>query len=225
MSTSSHDIVHRDIKPQNVLAHVGTNFSHVYIIDFGLARCRLSGIPRQIDLVKGRINVVGTLSWASLNGLGAFVIWMTGIDESDLFSDLNPRDDLESLAFILLYLLRGNLPRHKLCRAGTAVARMLQIRSKLFSWNGARLGEGDPSAFGELLDYARHLGFDEPADYEPFYTDFEKLRQSTVEIKRNVSPGEIFMSLDPENVLIVNSTDLKPVITKGWRWRSCSRSN
>ena len=29
----------------------------------------------------------------------------------------------------------------KLCRAGTAVARMLQIRSKFLSWNGARLGE------------------------------------------------------------------------------------
>ena len=51
----SHGIVRRDIKSQNVLAHVGTNFSHVYIIDFGLARCRLSGIPRQIDLVKARM--------------------------------------------------------------------------------------------------------------------------------------------------------------------------
>jgi hypothetical protein len=127
-----------------------------------------------------------------------------GIDKSDPLSNLNPRDDLESLAFILLYLLRGNLPWHKLCGAGTEVARMLQIRSKLLSWNGARLGEGYPSAFGELLDYARHQGFDEPIDYERFRADFENIRQSAVEIKRNVSSDEIFMSLDPENVLIVN---------------------
>jgi len=57
-------MVHRDIKPQNILARNGTDFSHVYIIYFGLARSRLSGTTRQVDLVKERINVSGTLAWA-----------------------------------------------------------------------------------------------------------------------------------------------------------------
>ena len=56
---------------------------------------------------------------------------------SDPLSDLDPRDDLESLAFIFLYLHRGNLAWRKLCRAGTAVARIPLIRSKMLSWNGA----------------------------------------------------------------------------------------
>jgi hypothetical protein len=74
----SHGIVHRDIKAQNILARDGTDFSHVYIIDFGLARPRLSGIPRQVDLVKERINVVGTLSWASLNAYNGLVRSFSG---------------------------------------------------------------------------------------------------------------------------------------------------
>ena len=73
----SHNIVHRDIKPQNVLAREG---SRLYLIDFGLARRRFSGTPREVDLVKERINVFGTLSWASLNalnGIGELVPWST----------------------------------------------------------------------------------------------------------------------------------------------------
>ncbi|KIM38474.1 hypothetical protein M413DRAFT_242165 [Hebeloma cylindrosporum] len=171
----SHGIAHRDIKPQNILSRNGTDVSHLCLIDFGLARRRLTGIPRQVDLVKERTNVVGTLSWASLNAYNGI--------------DLNPRDDLESLAFVLLYLLRGNLPWHKLCDAGTALARIPQIRSKMLSWDGARLAEGYPSVFGELLDYARQLDFDEPIDYERFRAAFEKLRHAKVE--RNVRPDAI----------------------------------
>lgn len=63
----------------------------------------------------------------------------------------------------------------------------------MLSWNGARLTEGYPSVFGGLLDYARHLGFDEPIDYNRFREYFEKLHHSEVEIKRNVSPGKIFI--------------------------------
>jgi casein kinase I family protein HRR25 len=135
-----------------------------------------------------------------------------GIDHSDPLSDLNPRDDLESLAFVLLYLLRGNLPWHKLCDAGTALARIPQIRSKMLSWNGTRLAGGYPSVFGELLEYARQLSFDDPIDYERFRAAFDKLRHS--EVERNVSPGKIFLSVGPEDVLIVNFTDPIPAISR-----------
>ncbi|KIM41032.1 hypothetical protein M413DRAFT_158236 [Hebeloma cylindrosporum] len=136
-----HDIVHHDVKPQSLLPCEDTYFSHFYLIDFGLATHRLSVTPCEVDLVKESINVFGTLSWASLNALNGI--------------ELKPRDDIKSLALVLLYLLRGDLPWHKLCGAGSALARILQIRSKMLSWDGLRLAEGHPSVFGEPLDYAR----------------------------------------------------------------------
>lgn len=43
----------------------------------------------------------------------------------------------------------------------------------MLSWHGARLAEEYPSTFGELLDYARQLSFDELVDYERFRAAFE----------------------------------------------------
>jgi len=84
----------------------------------------------------------------------------------------------------------------------------------MLSWNGTRLGEGYPSGFGELLDYARYMGFDEPIDYERFRVIFKKPYHSELEIERNMKPGKIFMSMCREDALIVNSTDPMPVIAK-----------
>lgn len=45
------------------------------------------------------------------------------------------------------------------------------------------------SVFEDLLDYARHLGFDEPIDYDRYRADFVEPHHSEAEIKRDVSPG------------------------------------
>ncbi|PPR02002.1 hypothetical protein CVT24_011125 [Panaeolus cyanescens] len=161
----NHGIVHRDIKPSNILAYRDRDYSRVCLIDFGLARPTISGTPKTIDLAKERMNVVGTLAYASLNAY-------KGID-------LNPRDDLESLSFVLLSLLRGSLPWHNLCDSGTAVGRIIHIRRKMENWTGARLAEGHPTIFGELLDYARGLGFNQSIDYDRFIDSFHALEQDT----------------------------------------------
>jgi hypothetical protein len=143
----------------------------------------------------------------------------------DRFSDLNPRDDLESLAFVLIYLLRGDLPWHKLCSAGSAVARIPQIRSKMLSWNGVRLVEGHPLVFGELLEYARCLGFDEPIDYDRFRLAFETLRDSEIEIKGNTSSSELIINPNAGSSHLFNRRDslnLQRMSCFRWRSRFCS---
>ena len=88
-------IIHRDIKPDNFL--VGNpDISIIYLIDFGLSKKYMSS--RTGKHVKFTINKKwsGTSRFASANSL-------RGVVQSR-------RDDLESLCYILLFLMKGSLP-------------------------------------------------------------------------------------------------------------------
>ncbi|KAI0060704.1 kinase-like protein, partial [Artomyces pyxidatus] len=159
----SHRIVHRDIKPSNILIRQNDSTSFV-LIDFGIARPHIRREPAVIDLYAERRHIAGSLDYASINA-------HHGIGEGHLA----PRDDLESLAYTLFFLLRRGLPWDMHGSHGSTLGQMAQIREKKKAWGGSRLASGHPSAFGELLDYARSLAFDEAIDYHGFRLQFEEL--------------------------------------------------
>lgn len=82
--------------------------------------------------------------------------------------DLSPRDDLESLAYIALFLLRGNLPWKPRLRKETQLRSQEIVRRMKYSWSGQDLCGTFPAVYGELLDYSRSLQPNQALDYARF---------------------------------------------------------
>lgn len=91
----TNHLIHRDIKPENFL--VGSSKpSVIYMIDFGLAkRFREPKTGMHIPWKEGK-NLTGTARYASLN--------------THLGYEQSRRDDLEGLAYMLIYFCKGMLP-------------------------------------------------------------------------------------------------------------------
>ncbi|KAK0450559.1 putative casein kinase-1 hhp1 [Desarmillaria tabescens] len=152
-------IVHRDIKPENFLCTLDD--STIKIIDFGISKPFSHDQPSKYEPLTERRAIVGSLYWASLNS-------HNGID-------LAPRDDLESLAYIALFLLRGNLPWKPRPREESQLRSQEIIRQMKSSCSSKDLSEGLPVEFGDLLDYSRSLDFNQLPDYGMLRRSFATL--------------------------------------------------
>ena len=92
--------IHRDIKPENFMTGRKEYKDVLYLIDFGLSKKYKN--PKTGEHIKyfnnHRLN--GTARFASIHALEGY--------------ELSRRDDLESLCYVLVYLLKGSLPWMKL---------------------------------------------------------------------------------------------------------------
>jgi serine/threonine protein kinase len=171
--------VHRDIKAQNILVSL-SDPSKVLLVDFGISRLFRTGVPSQYNPLKESRHVVGTLHWASLNahdGIGKTCIPKKNHFRVSPFVDLSPRDDLESLAYVSLFLLRGDLPWREPSRSEPVKSSMVRIRAVKAVATGAALATNFPPEFGELLDYSRELKFAQSPDYDDLQARFRRLAE------------------------------------------------
>lgn len=149
----SRGFIHRDIKPDNFLMGIGRRGNQVNVIDFGLAkRFRDPQTHRHIPYREHK-NLTGTARYASLNT-------HLGVEQSR-------RDDLESLAYVLIYFARGGLPWQGL-RAQTKRQKYTRIMECKLHTDIDTLTRGLPAEFNTFLRYARELRFDDRPDYVYF---------------------------------------------------------
>ena len=146
----SMHLIHRDIKPDNFLMGLNKNKSIVYICDFGLCKMFIDQNGKHIPFQEGK-SLTGTSRYASIG--------------SHLGYEQSRRDDLESLAYSLIYFSRGSLPWMgiKAQNKEEKYKKILQI--KLNSTVNV-LCDKLPKEFIEFVNYIKNLAFDEKPNYQ-----------------------------------------------------------
>ena len=145
----SKNIVHQDIKPENFL--VGNpDSSLIYIIDFGLCKkYRSSRTGKHIIFSKNK-KFIGTFEFCSINT-------MKGIE-------LTRRDDLESIGYMLIFLITGTLPWFGI--KGPYSERYEKIYKIKANISNEDLCKGLPIEICKYMKYVKSLKFDEDPDYD-----------------------------------------------------------
>jgi len=146
----SYGLLHRDVKPDNFLLNKQNNMDKLYIIDFGLSKSYLMKDGSHIAFNDDK-NLVGTARYASINV-------HNGVETSR-------RDDLESLGYMLIYLLKGRLPWQGL-KAITKNEKYKKIKEIKETCKLSKLCENIPMEYHIYLEYCRKLEFSEKPNYE-----------------------------------------------------------
>ena len=156
----SKNIIHRDIKPENFAMGKDINEKYVYLLDFGLAKTFYS-YHRKINT---KI-LTGTPIYASINSLKGF--------------DQSRRDDLEGLSYVIMYLLKGNLPWNEI-KAKDKYDRYKKILKQKIEINISDFCKNLPFEFEYFFNYCRILKYEQKPNYE-------KLRQLFYDVLKKES--------------------------------------
>ena len=154
----SKGYIHRDIKPGNFVIGKGPNSKKLYLIDFGLSKNYIDKITNKHIPYKEGKGLTGTARYVSL-----FTHY--GIEQSR-------RDDIEGIAYNLIYLVKGKLPWQGVKTKNKKEKHKKIMESKL-QISPEKLCEGLSGEFVSLLKYARELEFEEKPDYKRFKLMFK----------------------------------------------------
>ena len=146
--------IHRDIKPENFVIGNKNSSNIIYLLDFGLCKQYKSFKNGQhIPYKENKKYLIGTARYASINAINGI--------------ELSRRDDLESLGYLLIYLVKGNLPwigiKNDKENNVNKYQKINEIKIKI---SIEVLCYELPREFNEYLNYCKRLKFEDKPNYD-----------------------------------------------------------
>ncbi|CAD8049712.1 unnamed protein product [Paramecium sonneborni] len=141
-------IVHRDLKPENIMMGK-INSAQAYLVDFGVSK-QIFDQGRHIPFRDNK-SFIGTTRYASIAAHKGY--------------EIGRKDDLESLMYVIIYLILGKLPWQNLQNIGDK-DRTIAVGEVKMQTSIQQLCKDLPSPFYEYLNYLKELNYQDQPDYE-----------------------------------------------------------
>ena len=143
-------VTHQDIKPSNMAIGVGRNSNTLFLIDFGLA-AYYANRKTGVHVEMGRNECLkGTPRYASIN--------------SHNLLTLSRRDDIESLAYMLIHICMEGMGLPWSCL--TDLDQITKMKSEV---KESEICQGLPDQLMVFLKHSKQLDFDQVPRYEFLY--------------------------------------------------------
>lgn len=145
----NHNIIHRDIQPVVLALEIQKKLEIFKFIDFGFWKYfknQNGHIPiKHYKKMIGKNIIFGSIN--ALNGI-----------------ELSRRDDLESLGYVLVYLIKGRLPWEniEIKNKEEKIKKILEMKKSI---NDEELCDGLPEEIKLFVSYTKNLKFEEEPDY------------------------------------------------------------
>ena len=144
------NLIHRDIKPANIAIGREEKSKFIYLLDFGLSKkYRSTRTKKHFPFVK-KNKLIGNARYSSINALNG--------------GTQSRRDDLESLGYVLIYLILGRLPWQGYI-SHSKEDKYYKIKEIKANTTPEELCKDLPPQFEEYIKYTRNLGFEADPDY------------------------------------------------------------
>ncbi|WP_417380102.1 bifunctional serine/threonine-protein kinase/formylglycine-generating enzyme family protein [Gimesia sp.] len=136
-----HGVIHRDVKPDNVLVKLASNGLHAWLTDFGIARLQTSGITQTVAGLGTPVYVAPEQLESAGQVTGQADLYSVGAMLYDLLTGQSPvgflqppstfNNELPKGADDLIFDAMSRLPEHRICDAGTMAARIGKLLKDL----------------------------------------------------------------------------------------------